>query len=75
MDISRNYQYSKLSEPDSIRLLFLQPASDIDAQVQCQLIPTTLNECSEDLIESYTALPYVWGDANDTVEALVDGQN
>jgi hypothetical protein len=75
MDMSGDYRYSKLSEPDSIRLLLLQPASDLGAQVQCQLISTTLTECSEDLVEKYTALSYVWGDASDTVEALVDGQS
>lgn len=39
--------------------------ADPDA-LQCSLIHTTLSQCEDEIIDHYTALSYVWGDATDT---------
>ncbi|PVH73028.1 HET-domain-containing protein, partial [Cadophora sp. DSE1049] len=68
MDSGDSYQYPPLLPRacDAIRLLILQPAHDIDATVECNLINTTLSECADDVVDHYSALSYVWGDAKDT---------
>lgn len=68
------YQYQSLSGPDdAIRLLVLEPDKDIKAQVKCSLIQKSLRECDNDMVDQYTALSYVWGDAKIRTPALVDG--
>ncbi|KAH6705398.1 heterokaryon incompatibility protein-domain-containing protein [Leptodontidium sp. MPI-SDFR-AT-0119] len=71
-DITR-YQYRPIVEGDGIRLLELEPNSDFGATIQCSLIHTTLKEYDEDLINHYTALSYVWGDAKVTKSIMVEG--
>ncbi|KAF8848522.1 HET-domain-containing protein, partial [Acephala macrosclerotiorum] len=56
------YQYQKLTEPDAIRLILLQPSDDLQSPLECELISTTLSYCQNDLLDHYTALSYVWGD-------------
>ncbi len=73
MDSVVSYEYQPLVESDAIRLLELQPSRDLDAQVECSLISTTLSACDEDLVQHYTALSYVWGDANVEKKILVEG--
>ncbi|KUJ09456.1 HET-domain-containing protein, partial [Mollisia scopiformis] len=46
---------------------------DLDAQVECSLICTTLSACDEDFIDHYTALSYVWGNAKLKKIILVEG--
>lgn len=67
------YRYSPLTERGAIRLIILQPDHDLTAPIQCSLISTTLLACHDDLIENYTALSYVWGDASQRKDVLVDG--
>ncbi|KAI9648736.1 hypothetical protein NHQ30_003376 [Ciborinia camelliae] len=62
---NRIYQYSPLTELDSIRLLVLQPSINITANIDCTLLSTTLTDCDNDIIGGYTALSYVWGDARE----------
>ena len=57
------YAYSKLPESDSIRLIVLEPSSDLEAPVHCSLIQTTLLKYSNEIVDHYIALSYVWGDA------------
>ncbi|KAE9379676.1 HET-domain-containing protein [Stipitochalara longipes BDJ] len=57
------YPYQPLDEPDSIRLLCLNPASSSTAEVRCDLLHTTLRFCA-DIYGHYTALSYVWGNPN-----------
>jgi hypothetical protein len=57
------YQYQKLTESDAIRLILLQPSTDLDSPLVCTLLYTSLTHCHNNLIDKYTALSYVWGDA------------
>lgn len=68
------YTYQPLKYPDSIRLVVLQPAADLEATVECFLTLTTLSECEDDVVEIYSALSYVWGDAADTRLISVEGR-
>ncbi|KAF8853985.1 HET-domain-containing protein [Acephala macrosclerotiorum] len=67
------YQYTPLRERGAIRIIELQPSPDVEAQVECSLVHTTLYDCDRDTLNHYTALSYVWGDARDTTTILVDG--
>ncbi|KAF7930514.1 uncharacterized protein EAE98_004914 [Botrytis deweyae] len=69
---SGKFQYDDLSETDSIRLLILHPGT-LGSPIQSDLIHTTLRECRCEIHGNYTALSYVWGDANDTTYIFVDG--
>lgn len=65
------YPYQPLREHDSIRLLLLHPIST-GQSIECSLIHTRLSHCETDVIDHYTALSYVWGDASNTEVILVD---
>ncbi|KAN0110739.1 HET domain containing protein [Hyaloscypha variabilis] len=68
--MAREYKYKPLTEPDSIRLIELQPSSDPVAAIQCSLVHTRLSsEDIRDLFTHYTALSYVWG-CSDKVETI-----
>ena len=81
MSISpKAFQYEALTEKDEIRLIIIPPkvsgnravtTADPDA-LQCNLIHTTLSQCEDEIIDHYTALSYVWGDATDTRTILVN---
>jgi hypothetical protein len=60
--IMSNYQYQKLTVSDAIRLILLQPSTDLDSPLVCTLLHTSLTRCHNNLIDKYTALSYVWGD-------------
>lgn len=60
---SSTFNYSLLPEPDSFRIILLQPSSSRDTPLQCTLLHTTLSQCDRDIIDHYTALSYVWGNA------------
>jgi hypothetical protein len=74
MDSRERYKYKNLLEPDAIRLILLQPSVDVQSQVHCNLIHTTLTEWDEDIIDSYTAISYVWGDATRMTDILVNNK-
>ncbi|KAN0096106.1 HET domain containing protein [Hyaloscypha variabilis] len=59
--ITSKFSYRPLEESNGIRLIHLLPASSAEAEVRCELIHTTLSNCT-DIYEHYTALSYVWGD-------------
>lgn len=65
------YPYRPLTEPDSIRLLCLQPTS-FGTCVSARLVHTSFSECDFDIIDSYTALSYVWGDSTKRKTIAVD---
>ncbi|KAG4440146.1 hypothetical protein IFR05_004355 [Cadophora sp. M221] len=71
---ARLFSYSPLSEPDSFRILHLQPSSERSAPIHCKLEHTRLSRYDYDLIDPYTALSYVWGDASDPRTIHVDRQ-
>jgi hypothetical protein len=66
------YQYLPITDHNGIRLIVLQPSPDKAAPVHCSILHTTLRQAREEIYEHYTALSYVWGDANDTTSILVD---
>ncbi|KAH6717280.1 heterokaryon incompatibility protein-domain-containing protein [Leptodontidium sp. MPI-SDFR-AT-0119] len=68
------FPYCPLSEPDSFRILHLQPSSERSAQIYCKLEHTRLSRYDYDIIDPYTALSYVWGDSSDPRTIQVDGQ-
>lgn len=68
------YQYEPLSAPDSIRLLLLEPFASRDDILRGSLLNTTLWECDYDLIDSYTALSYVWGSGEKPCQIFLDGR-
>ncbi|KAL2060929.1 hypothetical protein VTL71DRAFT_8981 [Oculimacula yallundae] len=68
------FLYDPLLEPDSFRILHLQPSPDRTAQIHCTLEHTRLSAYDYDIIVQYTALSYVWGDASDQRIVHVNGQ-
>lgn len=75
MSISpKAFPYEALTEKDGIRLMIIPPKASGNRTVttlnsdafQCSLIHTTLSQCENEIIDHYTALSYVWGDATDT---------
>jgi hypothetical protein len=69
------FTYQPLTEPDSIRLLLIQPATSHTTSIKCKLLHTTLSRCNHEIIDHYTALSYVWGNASHTKTINVDGRS
>ena len=67
-----SFRYRSLTEPDSFRLILLQPSSSHSTDLQSTLLHTTLFQCDGDIIDHYTALSYVWGDPTKTGSIYVD---
>ncbi|KAM3072494.1 hypothetical protein ACMFMG_009292 [Clarireedia jacksonii] len=72
MDSDGFYQYSKIAAAGEIRLLLLQPGTDVLDVVKCSLTYTTLKECEYDIVNHYIALSYVWGDQTDIRMIYID---
>lgn len=70
---SEPFKYRSLIEPDSFRLILLEPSSSHTADLRCTLFHTRLSHCDRDIIDHYTALSYVWGDPTQTGSIYVDG--
>ncbi|KAE9973033.1 hypothetical protein EG328_004645 [Venturia inaequalis] len=70
---SSTFKYSPLPEPDGFRIILLQPSASRDTSLQCKLLHTTLSQCDRDIIDHYTALSYVWGNAAQRGSILIDG--
>jgi hypothetical protein len=68
------YQYLPITDHDGIRLIALQPSPDEAAVIECEIIHTTLGQARVDIYDNYTALSYVWGDANDLTTISTDGR-
>ncbi|CCT70581.1 related to heterokaryon incompatibility protein (het-6OR allele) [Fusarium fujikuroi IMI 58289] len=58
------FQYKPLEHRHSFRLLHLEPSLDHSADLKGWLHHATLSDYNYDLIEPYTSLSYVWGDAS-----------
>jgi Heterokaryon incompatibility protein (HET) len=68
--MAKEYEYKPLEEPDSIRLIDLQPSSDPTSAIWCSLVHITLSsEELRDVFSHYTTLSYVWG-CPDKVETI-----
>jgi len=66
--VENSYTYSPLKEKDSIRLLQIQPADEINADLHLSIVHTTLSNITataEDPL-AFTALSYFWGLQVDT---------
>jgi hypothetical protein len=74
MNNQERYHYTKLTNPDSFRLILLEPSPTLTAPLQCSLLFSTLLDYDEDIIDYYTALSYVWGNANDKGTISIDGK-
>jgi Heterokaryon incompatibility protein (HET) len=74
MDNQERYHYTKLTNPDSFRLILLQPSPTLTAPLKCSLLISTLLEYDEDVIDHYTALSYVWGNAIGKRTISIDGK-
>jgi hypothetical protein len=68
------YQYSKITTQGTIRLMQLQPSSDLQAPVHCSIVHETLAKYENSLLEFYIAVSYVWGDPNIKSTISVDGK-
>ncbi|KAK4445198.1 heterokaryon incompatibility protein-domain-containing protein [Podospora aff. communis PSN243] len=68
------YKYRGLEHADSIRLLHLSPAKNPKDDLRGSLVHTTLQERSQNLLEPYTALSYVWSSSEKTHSIRLDGQ-
>ncbi|KAK3995754.1 heterokaryon incompatibility protein-domain-containing protein [Cladorrhinum sp. PSN332] len=67
------YVYEPLpNDGDSIRLLHLFPSPGHAAPLRGTLHRTKLSKLQADLIDKYTALSYVWGDASQTSIIYID---
>ncbi|KAF4635284.1 hypothetical protein G7Y89_g2800 [Cudoniella acicularis] len=58
MSLSESYIYTALEGHDAIRLIILHPSPDIQAPLNIDLVPITLSEYDNEIIDSYTALSY-----------------
>jgi hypothetical protein len=65
-----SYHYDPLPQPDSIRQIELHPSEDKESPIRCSLILATLRDVEEDILNDYTALSYVWGDATDVMSHI-----
>lgn len=62
--------YSPLNESENeFRLLRILPSSSFDASIECRLSTHSLKQSTQ-----FIAFSYVWGDASDTEEIVVNGQ-
>jgi hypothetical protein len=66
--IGNQYQYKQLGSKRSIRVLTLNPASSLDAPLEC-----TLSEASLDNPPDYLALSYAWDSFEGTASVVCDG--
>jgi hypothetical protein len=60
------FRYDPLAEPDSIRLLLLEPSDDADAELRGSFVHTTTRERADDILDGFIALSYCWGDPTPT---------
>lgn len=72
-DNSPGFSYTPITEADGIRLAIIQPASSPAAEINCSLIHSTLSACNYEVIDHYTVLSYVWGDATELRTIWIDG--
>jgi hypothetical protein len=72
MNNHKRYHYTKLINPDSFRLVLLEPSATLTAPLQCSLFISTFLEYDLDIIDRYTALSYVWGNAIDKRTISID---
>lgn len=70
---TQTFPYEPITEPDGIRLLILYPAKLETAEICCSLVHTSLSQYKFEVIDHFTALSYVWGDASIVTSIWIDG--
>lgn len=74
MEKSSLYRYRPLIEKDAIRLIQSRP-SPVPGQLHFEIVHTTLSHFKNtDGENQYTAISYVCGDPNQTIQIIVSGQ-
>jgi hypothetical protein len=68
------YQYTRLTEPDSFRLILLQPSRHLTAPLQLAILTATLSQYEDNIVDHYVALSFVWGNQKDTRTINVDSK-
>jgi hypothetical protein len=68
------FQYERLTQPDTIRILQLQPSLNPSSPIHGILITARLSDYNTDLIEHYVALSYVWGSLEDPQTIILNGR-
>jgi hypothetical protein len=68
------YQYTRLTEPDTFRLILLQPSPHLTAPLQLSILTATLSQYEDDIVDHYVALSYVWGNQTDISMIDVDSK-
>jgi len=66
--------YQCLTEHDAIWLIILDPSTHLDSPLHCTLLITSLSRYMKDLVDKFTALPYLWGRPQRTHPMIIDGK-
>lgn len=74
-DSGNEYRYSPLLEPDSFRIIILHPSASISSPIACTLAHSSLLHYDNSIIDHYTTLSYVWGNASDRRRITVNGKS
>ena len=73
-DDSDRYECSTITDPETIRLMEIQPSSKLEAPIQCKLRDKNLAQIDYDIFAHYIALSHVWGDGVDRCAISVVGK-
>ncbi|KAL2076192.1 hypothetical protein VTL71DRAFT_1135 [Oculimacula yallundae] len=68
------YQHDPITSPGTFRLIRLKPSASLEAELHCDLIHVTIEACTQDIVDHYIALSYVWGDPSLDCSIGVNGQ-
>lgn len=72
--MQENYHYVPITGARSIRVIYLEPASDLSAPIKCSLKAVSLNDYPQ-WHAHYTALSYTWGGQNPSYEVNCGGKS
>ena len=68
------YQYHKLRNPNSLRVMKLLPGARHEDEIRCKIVHTSLSQYQFDT-GGYIALSYVWGNPEDQVPITIEDQH
>ena len=79
LDTPEKFRHEALTDGEGIRLLLLQPRSSsgtstsrTEHSVRCDIVHTRLSYYENDLVDTFTALSYVWGDPQATRTIIIN---
>jgi hypothetical protein len=67
------YHHSKILQPETIRMLRLQPSPKFVSEIRCELVEYSLPTLDQ-RTHPYEALSYVWGNQDDTISISINNQ-